>query len=294
MTRFPMLLATTLLAGSVVFPAMAQTTPSPTPPASAPAPAAPASPAPVSTPMPAASSKPDQVSVAEARQRSMSANNDALFEAHVAALHAGLTLSPDQERLWPAVDQAIRGVKAMREKLGVDHRRMHETSEQDPMAALKTVGENLITRGQALTALADAASPFYASLSDEQKERLPTLLRDLTPREGPVSRMVQELDRAAGSGIESGDGMRAGQGMDTDRGMEPDRDGPADAGPRGRFDRRGETFYDHRDWHRDREGMERGWHGEDRFETEGRDGPMREHRWNHRDHGSDDTMDGED
>ena len=36
------------------------------------------------------------------------AEMDALVDARVAAMQAGLKLTPDQQRYWPAVEQAIR------------------------------------------------------------------------------------------------------------------------------------------------------------------------------------------
>ncbi len=107
------------------------------------------------------------------------ADRAAFMEARIAALHAGLALTPDQEKMWPPVETALRDLSKTRmaiwERL---HQMRHdETRKTDPIAWLKTVSENQLARGEALKKLADAAAPLYTSLSDEQKHRLPILAR---------------------------------------------------------------------------------------------------------------------
>jgi hypothetical protein len=41
-------------------------------------------------------------------------------------------------------------------------------------------GESAVVRGQNLQAIADATAPLYAALSEEQRHRLPLLIRGLT------------------------------------------------------------------------------------------------------------------
>ena len=38
----------------------------------------------------------------------------AFADARIAAVHAGLTLTPDQEKLWPPVEQAVRDFAKLR------------------------------------------------------------------------------------------------------------------------------------------------------------------------------------
>ena len=72
-------------------------------------------------------------------------------------------------------------------------RRDGDSDGDDPIAALKTYSEGLLQRAQTLKALSDAAQPLYAALSEDQKHRLPMLLRDMAPKHGPVARMVDRL-----------------------------------------------------------------------------------------------------
>lgn len=99
----------------------------------------------------------------------------AFLDAHIAALHAGLALSADQEKLWPPVEQALRafGQLCMTRReafLKMPH-------PMDVLERLKLRSANMVARGEALKKLADAAAPLYAKLTDAQKHRLPVLLR---------------------------------------------------------------------------------------------------------------------
>ncbi len=107
------------------------------------------------------------------------ADRAAFFDARIAAMHAGLTLTPDQEKLWPAVETAFRDTaKSMEERRKIWKDQPHPA---DPVQMLERISESSLARGQALKKLADAAAPLYATLNDEQKHRLPILLAHLHP-----------------------------------------------------------------------------------------------------------------
>lgn len=104
----------------------------------------------------------------------------AFLDARIAAVHAGLTLTAEQEKLWPPVEQSYRDfaklvmsqIEAFRERdRGID-----------PIAKLKTRSDNMIARGEALKKLATAAGSLYAALSEDQKHRVPFLVRAFHPR----------------------------------------------------------------------------------------------------------------
>ncbi len=115
----------------------------------------------------------------ESLHKFSAADRAAFFEARVAALHAGLTLTPDQEKLWAPVETALRDTaKTMADRRKVWH---DEPRPADPVQFLKRVSEGSLARGEALKKLADAAAPLYATLNDEQKHRLPILLAHLRP-----------------------------------------------------------------------------------------------------------------
>ncbi len=108
--------------------------------------------------------------------RQLSSEDRAAFlDARMAALHAGLRLTADQESLWPPVEAAARD----RANLQTDLRR--KDVEAGPpgnlIEGLRRHGEADAARGGADMRLADAAQPLWASLSDEQKRRFPMLAR---------------------------------------------------------------------------------------------------------------------
>lgn len=122
----------------------------------------------------------------------------AFFEADLAALHAGLMLTSEQEKLWPAAEQSIRTMASIRadtrqavkdifepQDSKGENNRSRDASDPslatDPFLAIKATSVLLLERGKALEALADASGPLYASLSSEQKGRLPVLVRSLAP-----------------------------------------------------------------------------------------------------------------
>jgi hypothetical protein len=97
----------------------------------------------------------------------------AFTDARIAGLKAGLQLTPDQEKNWPAVEQAIRDMaKARQERMG--GWREHAKAEQgeDAIARLRARADRMTQRAAELRKLADAAEPLYQSLTDDQKHRL--------------------------------------------------------------------------------------------------------------------------
>lgn len=102
------------------------------------------------------------------------ADRAAFLEARIAALHAGLALTPAQEKLWPAVESALRDTH----KVIATQRAARRDGPRptDPVAWLQRVSNNTVERGEALKKLADAAAPLYAALNEDQKHRLPFLL----------------------------------------------------------------------------------------------------------------------
>ncbi|HWG05956.1 MAG TPA: Spy/CpxP family protein refolding chaperone [Beijerinckiaceae bacterium] len=115
----------------------------------------------------------------------------AFFDAHIAAVKAGLELSPDQEKLWGPAEQAVRDLaKAM---IAQRQKFTGEDRSADPVTRLRDRGDAAVARGQALQKLADAAQPLWASLSDDQKRRLPILMRGMQARNnfGPRAREAQ-------------------------------------------------------------------------------------------------------
>jgi hypothetical protein len=158
----------------------------------------------------------------------------AFLDARIAALHAGLTLTPDQDKLWPAVETAMRdAAKAM----DTQREKMHEEPRpSDPVAWLRRLSDNTTTRSEMLKKLVDASQPLYASLNDEQKHRLPILLHAIRPhmhRRFAMAESRPGMDHRPGMGMDRGGIGRPGHGEGRGEG----RDGGPDRGQGGWWNR---------------------------------------------------------
>jgi hypothetical protein len=106
---------------------------------------------------------------------------DAFTEACIAALRAGLRLSTEQEKLWPAVEDAIKNlVRQRRDQMGHWREGRRERSD-DISAIIRGMAERQAARAEALRKLADSAAPLYATFDEGQKRRLRILVRGLRP-----------------------------------------------------------------------------------------------------------------
>jgi hypothetical protein len=103
----------------------------------------------------------------------------ALLDARIAALHAGLRLTPEQEKAWPAFEQAYRDLAGLRVR-----RPGGPGAEEslDPVQRIQRRAEALTARGASLKRFADALEPLYKSLGDGQKRRFGFLSRFDHPR----------------------------------------------------------------------------------------------------------------
>ena len=103
----------------------------------------------------------------------------AFADARIAAVHAVLKLSADQEKLWPPVEAAVKEFA----KLRIDraNARMNPPQDDasqkpdDPVARLRERANTMATSAAAMRKIADAADPLYKTLDDGQKRRLAML-----------------------------------------------------------------------------------------------------------------------
>ena len=148
----------------------------------------------------------------------------AFTDARIAAVHAGLKLTPDQEKLWPPVEAAVRDFA----KLRIDRANARMSAKpgdqdaqklEDPVARLRDRAETMAASAAAMKKIADAADPLYKALDDGQMRRL-AILTHIGGRFGGDGwrhhGFMRGMDRGGGD-----DGDR-GRGFDRDR---YDRDG---------------------------------------------------------------------
>ena len=135
----------------------------------------------------------------------------AMTDARIAAVHAGLKLTADQEKLWPPVEAAVRDLA----KLRIDHAnaRMRaddqDQAADDPVARLRERADHMAAMAASMKKVADAADPLYKSLDDAQKRRLAMLTHWQRRFEGGGWRhrwMERGMDRDHGGGDFDRDG----------------------------------------------------------------------------------------
>ena len=168
----------------------------------------------------------------------MSPEDRAAFtDARIAAVKAGLKLTPDQEKLWPPVEAAVRDFA----KLRIDraNARMNAKPDDsqdaqkpdDPVARLRDRADTMATSAAAMKRIADAADPLYKTLDDGQKRRVAIL----THMEGRFGGGWRHRGFEHGM-MGHGDGDRD-RGYDRDSGMDRDGGPGTDHGGRGGPDR---------------------------------------------------------
>jgi hypothetical protein len=103
----------------------------------------------------------------------------AFSDARIAGIHAGLKLTAEQEKNWPAVEAALRDLAKQRSDRFAARASADKPADlpKDPIERLARRADMMTQTGTALKKLADAAGPLYKSLDDSQKHRLTILAR---------------------------------------------------------------------------------------------------------------------
>jgi zinc resistance-associated protein len=151
-------------------------------------------------------------------QRGGAPEDDRLGELdrRLSEIGGNLRLSPDQQRLWAAVEDGVRGVArqrieahaAVRERVAAQ-REARQSGQRPPP---RNVPEELRLRAEASAAaaeamrrLAEATAPLFDSLDDRQRRRFGQIIAAMAqagrhadtgrrPRRGPVAQQPQGPD----------------------------------------------------------------------------------------------------
>lgn len=159
----------------------------------------------------------------------MSVEDRAAFvDARIAAVKAGLQLTPDQEKNWPPVEAAVRDFakqrialanaraqerdlrRAEREQRRNEPDQAARNVNRDPVARLRERADTMAATAAGLKRIADAADPLYNSLNDAQKRRLSVLTR----MGGPHGWRGRGFDRGEDFGPGRDRGPDRSRGMD--------------------------------------------------------------------------------
>jgi hypothetical protein len=101
-----------------------------------------------------------------------------LTDMRVGVVKAALQMTPDQEKLWPPVEETIRARAKNRQARLERLAELHENAmtdalgEHNPIELMQHRADRLVQRGADLKKLAEAWGPLYKTLSEDQKKRM--------------------------------------------------------------------------------------------------------------------------
>ena len=106
------------------------------------------------------------------------ADLNSLTDMRVGVVKAALQMTAEQEKYWPAVEEAIRARSKNRQARLERIAELHENGamdalrERNPVELMQRRADMLVQRGADLKKLADAWEPLYKTLSTDQKRRM--------------------------------------------------------------------------------------------------------------------------
>ena len=128
----------------------------------------------------------------QAMERPSTSNWETLTDARINIVKAALQLTADQEKYWPAVEDAVHaGAKDRQARVAAAAERVQKlrtgnfeaVRDRNPVEFLRQHADALAQRAADLKKLAEAWQPLYQTLDSDQKRRMAFLslfvLRDM-------------------------------------------------------------------------------------------------------------------
>jgi hypothetical protein len=119
---------------------------------------------------------------AASHDRLTAADLENLTDARIEIIKAALQLTPDQVKLWPPIEDAIRArAKDRQARIAMaverarelrDRSRIEVLRDRNPIEFMKKRADRLAQRSADLKRLADAWEPLYQTLTPEQRRRM--------------------------------------------------------------------------------------------------------------------------
>jgi hypothetical protein len=107
------------------------------------------------------------------RMQRWAANHEAMMDARLGGMKAALKLTPEQNPLWEAFENTVRGASKARMD---DMREMMENRERmSPVEHMDMMSAHMARRAEELKKISAAAKPLYGSLDDTQKRKFELL-----------------------------------------------------------------------------------------------------------------------
>jgi hypothetical protein len=98
-----------------------------------------------------------------------------LTDARIAMTKAALQLTPEQQKFWPPIEEAIRARAETRMHRIAQLKSLAEQAGQhdfNPVELMRGRADALAQRGANLKRIADAWQPLYQTLNPDQKQRM--------------------------------------------------------------------------------------------------------------------------
>ena len=123
-----------------------------------------------------------------AELQSMQERQSVLLDEHLADMKAGLKLTDEQAKNWPAFESAVRDAAKGKAERWRQARELIERGERpSPIERMSTMADHLEKSGAELRTVVAAAKPLYDSLTDAQKQDFGRLMREFKPHRSPWS-----------------------------------------------------------------------------------------------------------
>ena len=130
------------------------------------------------------------------RMQHWAADHEAMMDARLGGMKAALKLTPEQNPLWEAFENAVRGAgKARMDDMG---QMMENRERMSPVERMDAMAGHMARRADELKTIAQAAKPLYGSLDETQKHKFELLGHEMMmAASGPM--WEEEGDSSEGS-----------------------------------------------------------------------------------------------
>ena len=128
------------------------------------------------------------------RMQHWAADHETMMDARLGGMKAALKLTPEQNPLWEAFENAVRG--GARSRMDDMRQTMENRERMSSVERMDATAGHMARRADDLKTIAQAAKPLYGSLDDTQKRKYELLHRE-TMMAASVP-MAEELEGNAG------------------------------------------------------------------------------------------------
>jgi hypothetical protein len=145
-----------------------------------------------------------QPSTQRQHQTNQTTDWNALTNLRIEVIKAALQLTPEQQKYWPAMEQAIRArAETRQQRVAAVTEGRGQQLVGDPLQFLRNRANNLAQRADNVKKLADAWQPLYQNLNPDQKQRMRLLatdmFRDLNIRDAVNPRRLERFSQTVRS-----------------------------------------------------------------------------------------------